>query len=129
MIALSRFLTIVPLALAAACASMQASKNSQWETKVFAVGADYNALLSVAVAYESQPRCAQGQKLGCSDTNVVVVIRKTNASAKAVLEAAEDTVRTPGVTDSKAMLALTAATEAVGALRTILTVNGLMRGG
>lgn len=122
------FLAVVCLFAFVGCASIQASKNSQIETKVFAASADYNAILSVAVAYESQPRCAVGQRpLGCSDVKVVAIIRKSDLTASAALKAAEDTARTPGVSESTAQLALTAAVNAVSALREILLVHGILK--
>lgn len=111
--------------LLAACASMEAKSPAQ---RVYAIQADYNALLSAAVAYESQPRCVEGQSRvnPCSDPKAVAEIRKGDDAAAAALKAAQDTVRTPGATANAVSLALTGASNAVAALRSILTTYGVM---
>lgn len=112
------------VALLGACASLTAKTPAQ---RVYALQADFNAPLAVAVAYESQPRCAenQSQLSGCSDAKVVAILRKGYLDAAAALKAAQDTVRTPGVEDSKITLAIAAATNAITAFKTIVETHNL----
>lgn len=116
-----RWLLVGVLLFATACASQIAETSSQ---RVFALQADYNALLAVAVAYESQPRCVQDAVQGCSDPDIVVQIRRIDDHAHTSLRAAQTTVR--GAGDSNIDLALSAAREAVAALSEILTREGLL---
>lgn len=109
----------------AACATREADT---WQQQVFGLQADYNALLTVALVYESQPRCAAGQttlKTGCSQSGVVAEIRRADMAAFAAIEAAQNTVRSPLASAGQITLALTAATNAVGALRKIMTTYGI----
>lgn len=108
----------------AACASLQAQTPAQ---RVYAAQSDYNALLVVAVAYESQPRCLAEVKLNCSDVKAVTEIRKADNAAHAALRAAQDTVRTPGVSDNRVNLALVGAVNAITALRTVLTTYKVLK--
>ena len=109
-----------------ACAVFQADTPAQ---KVFAIQADYNAVLAAAVAYESQPRCAEGigsDEQACSETSVVDALRRADDNAWIALRAAQEVVRTPGASDSTLSLAVTSATTAVGAVREILVLNGVI---
>jgi len=109
-----------------ACAIFQADTPAQ---KVFAIQSDYNAVLAAAVAYESQPRCEEGigsDEQACSETSVVDALRRTDDNAWIALRAAQEVVRTPGASDSALSLAVTSATKAVGAVREILVLNGVI---
>ena len=119
-----RFLILPVLILVVSCASMAAKTPAQ---RVFAAQSDYNALLSVAVAYESQPRCQEKVTLACSDPGVVAVVRKADTDAYTALKVAQDTVRTPGATDSTVNLVLTAAANAVANMRTVMVNHGLIK--
>lgn len=119
-----RRLSCILLVLAiTACASLEAETPAQ---RVFAAQADYNGLLALAVAYESQPRCGAEATLACSSVKIVDRIRKADNEAHATLRGAQDVVRTPGVSDSTAKLALAVAVKAISVLRVILTEEGLI---
>lgn len=125
---MKRLLLVVAFALLAACgtASEQAKSPAQ---RVFAVQADYNALLAAAVAYESQPRCTAGQSRidRCSDPKVVTVMREADDKAFLAIKAAQDTVRTPGATDNTINLAISGASQAIAVLRTVLISYGVTK--
>ncbi|WP_316978034.1 hypothetical protein [Shumkonia mesophila] len=110
--------------LLGACASMQAETPAQ---RVFAAQADFNAPLAVAVAYESQPRCLEGQSqlAGCSDPAVVDILRSAYRDAAAALAAAQTAVRTPGIAESKVALAVAAARAAVDVFVAVVNNHGL----
>lgn len=104
------------------CASREAETPTQ---RVFALQADYNALLALAVAYESQPRCGPGERLGCSDADVVAEIRRADNHAFDAIRTAQNLVRSPNARDSPVQLALAGAIEAVGLVRRILDREGI----
>lgn len=89
--------------------------------RIFAAQADYNGVLAAAVAYESQPRCSEAVVVACSNTEVVNVIRTADTAAYNALRAAQNVIRTPGVTDSATELALASAVQAVAAFRGIMS--------
>ncbi len=62
---------------------------------VYAIKSGYAAALTVAVAYNEQPRCGQptSPRL-CSDAGVVAAIRKADAATFATIDSAETAVRT-----------------------------------
>lgn len=108
----------------AACAAVTPAQ------RVYETQANYTALLSIAEGYESLPRCLDGQDFlsdQCSDTKAVDLIRKADNDAWAAILAAQNAVRRPGASQSDTYLALAAAQEAVGALRTILINHGVLK--
>jgi hypothetical protein len=111
------------LLMLAACASQVAETPAQ---RVYALQADYNAALAAAVAYESQPRCEEGEWSGCSDPEAVAQIRRADDHAHDALQAAQSTVRGAAGGDG-VETALIAAREAVGALRRVLEREGVIR--
>lgn len=113
---------LLPAALGA-CASIEAKTPAQ---RIYALQADYNALLAVAVAYESRPRCAGPPRLDCSDPGAVAEIRKADTDAHAVLRAAQAVARTPGASPSNLIFA--SAHAAIDALRKILVNRGILIG-
>ena len=118
---------LVALALTACGTASEVAKTPQ--QRVFAAKSDYAAILAVAVAYESQRRCAPGEPIytRCSNTAVVMRLRQADDTAKVALDAAEATVRNPATSGNDVELALTSATNAVGVLRTILISVGAMK--
>jgi hypothetical protein len=110
--------------LAAACASRIAETPAQ---RVFAAQADFNGALAVAVAYESQPRCLEGQSRvsACSDPAVVTVIRLAYLDAAAALGAAQTAVRTPGAGESNVAMAVAAARAAIDVFIAVVNNHGL----
>lgn len=122
------FLAFLMAFAIAACgtASEQAKTPAQ---RVFAAQADYNALLAAAVAYESQPRCAEGQSrlARCSDPKVVEKIREADNLAFTAITAARNAVRTPGSSASDVSLAVNSAVSGIGLLRTVLLTYGVMK--
>lgn len=118
---MKRFLAIVLLLAVGACAATTSMPSSA--SQVYAAKNAYEAALIVAVHYNALPRCgAPTSPPLCSDASAVAAIRKANVAAQAALDAAETTVRTPGITSSVAAAAVTAATNAVTALQSILTL-------
>lgn len=107
-----------------ACASQEAQTPAQ---RVYAAQADYNALLKIAVAYESQPRCKTEITLKCSDVKVVSLLRQADNDAWAAIKVAQDTVRAPQLDSgvwSKALLGVTAA---LRTLRLVLINHGILK--
>lgn len=119
-----KLIVLGALLLLGACAS--AISNQSAASRVYAAQADYNVLLSAAVRYVELPRCEQPAAPAlCSKTSVVGEIRKADAAAGAAMRAAQDFVRSPGATEAGASKYLSAALQAIGALRTILATYGV----
>ena len=109
----------------ASCASLIAESPAQ---RVYAAQADFNGLLTAAVAYESQPRCTEGQSQldGCSDPDAVEALRLGYRDVQAALQAAQKTVRDPAANEDNIELALIGAAHAIQAFRVILTNHQIM---
>lgn len=122
---MKRILPVFLAVLLTACASLVAETPAQ---RVYAAQADFNAPLAAAVAYESQPRCLAGQSrlAACSDPAVVAILRQAYRDAAAALKAAQDMVRTPGVTESKTAAAIAAARAAVDVFVAVVNNHHLM---
>lgn len=110
------------VALLSGCASQEAQTPAQ---RVYALQADYNAVLAVAVTYESQKRCTTTVIAACSSVTVVNELRRGDDAARAALKAAQDTVRTPGATSSTINTVLVGAANAIQAFRTIAKTYNL----
>lgn len=111
------------LGLAAACAGPEARSPAQ---RVYALKADYRAVLTLAVAYESLPRCAAARSRACSAPAVVALLRAADAKAAAALDGAERVVRSTEASESTAALAIESARVAVAVVRQILAEQGLL---
>lgn len=99
------------------CASRQAETPAQ---RVFALQADYNAMLAVAVAYESQPRCGPVVAPPCSKAAVVDQLRRADDHAFDALQSAQRVIRSNDARESPLQVAMAAAVEAVGLFRRTL---------
>ena len=111
---------ILFLFLLAGCATRVGDTPAQ---VVYGLQADYNAALAIALAYESQPRCEDGQDLTeavCSDPEVVEIIRAADDKAWAGIAAAQDVVLTPGATDDAVSLAIASARAAVDVFEAVI---------
>jgi hypothetical protein len=119
-----KYAALVLVVLLSGCASLIAETPAQ---RVYAIQADYNGPLAAAVKYESQPRCTEGQSQleGCSDPEVVSAIRKADNDVNAAIQAAQKTVRTPGVSDSNIKLAITTLRQAIAAFEVILANHNI----
>jgi len=118
---MKRLIAIVALLAVGACAATPSTPSSA--SQIYAAKNTFEAALIVGVRYNALPRCgAPTSPPLCSDASAVAAIRKANVAAQAALDAAETTVRTPGVTSSVAAAAVVAATNAVGAMQAILNL-------
>jgi hypothetical protein len=109
------------LALAAAlasCSAVQPVPQSPAQA-VYAVEGDYAAALAVAVQYRALPQCSASTTALCSRPEVIAQIQKGDAAAWAAIEAAQNTVRTPGVASDAETTALMAAQHATQAFQQI----------
>jgi hypothetical protein len=101
-------------AVLAACAA--APQNPQ--QAVYDVKAKYNAALNIAVAYKQLPPCTPAATILCSKPDVVLKLQQADNVAYPAIQAAENTVRSPGA-GANAQTAITAAQQAVQALTAI----------
>lgn len=85
---------------------------------VYAAKSSYAVALTIAVAYKNLPPCGAGAPVLCSDPKIVATLQKVDTASSALLDAAENTVRTPGA-GANAQTAVTAAIQAVSAFTTI----------
>ena len=115
--AFGRLLAPWLLVALAACVSLEAETPAQ---RIFALKSDYRAVLALAVAYESLPRCPGATVPLCSGPAVVAELRRADRRAEVALDGAEQVVRSPAASEGAVALALEAARAAVAALRQIL---------
>lgn len=113
------------VALAAGCAATPGTTSPA--QAVYAAKSAYAAALTVAVAYESQPRCSSTRPAPCSSPEIVAQLRRADDTAKLALDAAEAAVRTPAIGTDAAAKAAQAATSALQALQAVLTIAGAAR--
>lgn len=85
---------------------------------VFAAKSNYAVALAVAVAYKKLPTCAPTAPPLCSKPDIVATLQKVDTASSALLDAAENTVRTQ-VAGANAQTAIKAAEQAVSAFATI----------
>lgn len=113
-------LCIALLAIAAftGCATIQGAQDSSAQRSVFAAKQTYAIALTVAVAYKKLPTCAPTAPPLCSKPDVVATLQKVDTASSALLNAAENTVRTQGA-GANAQTAIKAAEQAVSAFATI----------
>ncbi len=121
-----KIFAVVGLALVlSGCAVAEAETPAQ---RVYAAQATYNGLLSVALKYESLPRCPAGEiKPTCSAPKVVAEIRKADNSAFAALTQAQKIVRDPTATATTMNLAVSAVSGALSVFRTTLLTYNLYK--
>lgn len=112
-------ITVLLAALLAACVTAPSGQSLTPAQQVFQIQSDYDAALTVAVAYTNLPRCgAVGAPTVCSQSKVITQLQQANAAALPLLTAAQNTVRAPGA-GANAATALNAAQQAVAALTAI----------
>ena len=111
------------LAALAACASLEAETPAQ---RAFALKSDYRVLLTLAVDYESLPRCRTVTTPVCSESSVVELLRRADARAELALDEAEQVVRSPAASEGAVALAIEAARAAVAVLRQVLIDEGVL---
>lgn len=85
---------------------------------VFAAKQSYEVALTVAVAYKRLPTCAPTAPQLCSRPDMVATLQKVDLASSALLDAAENTVRTEGA-GANVQTAIKAAEQAVSAFATI----------
>lgn len=126
---MKKLFAVALFALVAACAggsltlpSMTGSApvldNAQAQRAVFDAEGKYKLALIAANAYVSLPLCI-ASKPPCATLSVVRVIQKAQPAARAALDAAELTVRTPGFGNDIYSSAATAATAGISAFTAI----------
>ena len=116
-------LLAVLVAALAACASLEAETPAQ---RVFALKAEYRAVLALAVDYESLPRCPVADTPVCSEPAVVERLRGADRRAELALDGAEQVVRSPAASQGAVALAMEAAGAAVAVLRQVLIDEGVL---
>lgn len=92
---------------------------------MYEVRSGYDAtVLAPAVSYAKLPPCQEGGSAVCKDAAVLAKIKKADADAKAVLDAAENTVRT-SQDATQINVAIQAAKDAVVAVQSILNNHNI----
>lgn len=92
--------------------------NAAAQRAVFDAEGKYRLALIAANAYVKLPLCEKA-KPPCATLSVVRAIQKAQPAARAVLDSAEQTVRTPGFGNDVYVSAVTAAKAGVSALESI----------
>jgi hypothetical protein len=106
------------VATLASCAGGQPAPQSPAQA-VYAVEGDYAAALAVAVQYRALPSCAAAATPLCSTPEVLAQLEKGDTAAWSAIEAAQNTVRTPGASSNDETAALAAAQQATTAFQQI----------
>ena len=88
------------------------------QQSVYSAKSNYAVALAVAVAYKKLPVCAPAAPPLCSKPDIVATLQKVDTASSALLNAAENTVRTQGA-GANAQTAIKAAEQAVSAFATI----------
>jgi hypothetical protein len=101
----------------AACAAQPAPQSPA--QAVYAVEGDYAAALAVAVQYRALPQCSTSTSALCATPEVLAQLEKGDAAAWSAIEAAQNTVRTPGASSNDEAAALAAAQQAATAFQQI----------
>jgi len=124
---MKRLLAAAALAFVAACTSVGGTALTPAQS-VYQLKSDYDAALTIAVTYKNLPPCGTttnvpnvgAQKIVlCSDPKVVAQLLQADNVAYAAIQAAENTVRDPTVSQSGAQAATVAAQQALAALTSI----------
>jgi hypothetical protein len=109
-----------------ACSSSTNQAGPSPTAQVYAAKVGYEAALVAAVKYNNLPRCGLPSASPlCSDVSAIAEIRKAANSAKAALDAAEATVRTPGASSDARTLIVAGAVNSVAALQAVLVNYGV----
>lgn len=103
------------LAVLSACATTGPTTPAQ---TVYQVESAYTAALTVALAYKNLPPCVAGGAPLCSKAEIVQQLQQADDLAYPALQAAQNTVRSPGA-GANAQTAVVAAQQAVAALTAI----------
>jgi len=113
---------ILILVLAACQPSPQPTVNTAAAQKmVLEAEIAYEAVLTVAVAYNKRPRCTEPRTvITCSDPTTVARLRVINAKIMESFVAAMNVASTPGITESKVVAAIAVATQGIPVLQSIL---------
>lgn len=113
-------LILIVVALLAGCATTPAPivDNAAAQRAVFDAEGKYRLALIVANAYVKLPLCENAQP-PCATLSVVRTIQKAQPAARAILDSAEQTVRTPGFGNEIYSSAVTAAFAGVDAFQKI----------
>lgn len=108
------------LLLSALLAACTASPPQNPQQAIYQLKSSYNAALQVAVAYKNLPPCqpATPEVVICSKPDVVRKLQEADRVAFPAIQAAENTVRSPGA-GANPQTALVAAQQALQALTTI----------
>jgi len=119
---MKRLVLILALALAACQPSPQPTLNTAGAQKmVLEAEVAYEALLTLAVAYNKRPRCTEPRTvITCSDPSTVARLRVINAKITESFSAAMNIASTPGVAESAVVAAIAVATQGIPVLRSIL---------
>lgn len=119
-----KVILLAVLFVLAGCATPAKVPFSQAEAQSRVLQAEtyYEAVLTVAVAYNQRPRCTAPKTVTlCSDPGAVAEIRKANQVALAAFGAAANTANTPNITADAVNAAITAATNATVAFNTVVS--------
>jgi len=119
---MKRLVLILVLALAACQPAPQPTASTASAQKmVLQAEIAYEALLTLAVAYNQRPRCTEPRTIiTCSDPTIVARLRVINAHIMESFVAAMNVASTPGVTESKVVAAIAVATQGIPVLQSIL---------
>jgi hypothetical protein len=108
------------LLVLAACATGQTPAQ-----KVYAIQGNYNAALSIAVAYQKLPDCVEGGPTLCKKDSVVEELQRADKVAYPVLQGAQEVVRDPGATATDQVVrAAEAAVRALTSITSTLQIGG-----
>lgn len=110
-------LAVLLTALLAACATTGGAALTPQQS-IYQLKSDYNTALQIAVTYKNLPPCGPAAPPVCSKPDVVAKLQQADNVAFPAIQAAENTLRTPGA-GANQQTALNAANQALAALTAI----------
>ena len=122
---MTRLVLILVLALAACQPSPQPTVSTAAAQKmVLEAEIAYEAVLTVAVAYNQRPRCTQPRTvITCSDPAIVAKLRAANDQINKAMNVEMNVASTPGVTGNAMVAAIAVATQGIPVLQSILALE------
>lgn len=112
------FACIIAAGVLAACSTVSGVTTTPQQA-IYQLKGDYNTALTIAVTYKNLPPCGLPTSPPvCSKADVVAKLQQADNVAFPAIQAAENTVRTPGA-GANAQTAINAANQALVALTSI----------
>lgn len=123
------FLSLALAVSLAACQAIGGAAPKTPEQTVFSAHVAYSVALAAVEVYADLPACSDTQPAPCRSPEVAQTILKADDAAKASLDLAQETARTPGLSDLIKAETAQRALEVVNTYEALLTDLGVIKAG